>query len=474
MDAQKSSTAPDPVSTAALDPDHLQPEPIRSHGAASPAARVGMAVALPVLATALVIVIVSELIGQVSIDLGIGSVVLFPMVWGILIATLVSVQRLRPMSLVHQKTASAVVGVAVMFLVGRLAYNIGPSLNTLVDVGPALLLQEVGHLLGTIALALPLAVLLRMGRSTIGATFSLDREPSFAIVSDKYGADSDEYRGVLSMYVFGTLVGAVYITVLASFLSSLKVFDPLALAMGAGVGSGSMMAAATGSIVAAYPADEQAVLAMAAVANLLTTVMGVYVGIFIALPLARRFYDLLTRRGSASAGAQVQQAPTAAEEASNRSFRERFAAASETVTLSLLTAVPAIIVLGVTTASISSGGFSWTIVVGYAQITALVLVSVLLGKVTRVISPVLWLTTLGALASSPWSPFADALATSMASISILSLATVMLVCAGLSLGKDLPLLRNIGWKIVPVGLVAITASFVLSTVIAEFVLGFWS
>ncbi|MGW2082821.1 hypothetical protein ACWCOW_38990 [Streptomyces sp. NPDC001939] len=53
------------------------------------------------------------------------------------------------------------------------------------------------------------------------------------------------------------------------------------------------------------------------------------------------------------------------------------------------------------------------------------------------------------------------------------IATIMLTLAGLSLGKDLPLLRRTGWKIVPVGLVAITASFLLSVVIAEFTLGAW-
>lgn len=49
----------------------------------------------------------------------------------------------------------------------------------------------------------------------------------------------------------------------------------------------------------------------------------------------------------------------------------------------------------------------------------------------------------------------------------------MLTIAGLSLGKDLPLLRSIGWKIVPVGIVALVASFVLSAIVAEVALGFW-
>jgi len=444
-------------------------------------AGVGLRHAWPVLLLALAISSLCEVIGQVSLDVGIGTIVLFPMVWGILIGTVVSVQKLKPMSLTSQKVASAVVSAAVMFLVARLAFNIGPSLPDLVDAGPALLLQEVGHLLGTICLALPLAVLLRMGRSTVGATFSLDREPSFAIVSEKYGADSDEYRGVLGMYVFGTLFGAVYITLLASFISSLKVFDPLALAMGAGVGSGSMMAAATGSIIAEYPAQEQGITAMAAVANLLTTVLGVYVGIYVALPLARRLYAALTRGrddaqvvAPAATGRHDAVQASAAQDEANRTFREQFAAASATVSLPLVISIPAIVLIGVVTASVSAGAFSWDVVIGYAEITALVVVSLILGKATRVVSPIIWITTLGALASSPWSPIGEPLATSVSSISLLSLATIMLATAGLSLGKDLPLLRNIGWKMIPVGLVAITASFVLSAVIAEFALGFWS
>ena len=50
---------------------------------------------------------------------------------------------------------------------------------------------------------------------------------------------------------------------------------------------------------------------------------------------------------------------------------------------------------------------------------------------------------------------------------------MLLTFAGLSMGKDLPVLRSIGWKIIPVGIVAIASSFILGTVIAEFVLGMW-
>ena len=40
--------------------------------------------------------------------------------------------------------------------------------------------------------------------------------------------------------------------------------------------------------------------------------------------------------------------------------------------------------------------------------------------------------------------------------------------------KDLPMLKTIGWKIIPVGIVAVVASFLCAAVIAEFALGFWA
>ncbi|WP_458779663.1 DUF3100 domain-containing protein [Arthrobacter sp. D3-16] len=446
--------------------------------------KAGTKLTLPIAALAFVIALAVQFIGQAKIDVGIGSIIIFPMVWGLILGLLVSVQKFKPLGLDLQRVAAALVGVAVLLLVARLAFNIGPSLPSLIKAGPALLLQEVGHLLGTIMLALPLAVLLRMGKATVGATFSLDREPSFAMVSEKYGPDSDQYRGVLAMYVFGTLFGAVFITLLTSLVANWKIFDPLALAMGAGVGSGSMMAASAASIVAAYPADEEAILGMAAVSNLITTVLGVYVGIYIALPLADRFYKALTRKQTAreaaavTAGAPAERTAVdidhdAAQAEENRLFRERVAESSAAIKLPLWLSLSVLTVLGIGTASVAAKGFSLSIVAGYAIMLALVLVSIALGKATRKISAIIFVTTIGAYISSPWFFGAEALNAAVKTVDFLSIATVMLTLAGLSLGKDIPLLKNIGWKIIPVGLVAITASFLLSTVIAEFALGLW-
>jgi hypothetical protein len=439
-------------------------------------ATAGLKHTLPIALLALIIALAVQFIGSAKVNVGIGSIVIFPMVWGLILGLLVSVQKFKPLGLDLQKVASALVGVAVMLLVARLAFNIGPSLPVLIKAGPALLLQEVGHLLGTVFLALPLAVLLRMGKATVGATFSLDREPSFAMVSEKYGPDSDQYRGVLAMYVF--------ITLLTSLVANWGIFNPLALAMGSGVGSGSMMAASAASIIDAYPGNEQAILGMAAVSNLITTILGVYVGIYVSLPLADKFYRVLTRKRTAAEAAVAPAASVApsatagatasAEDDANRDFREKVAQSSGEVKLPLWLSLSVLSILGVGTASVAAKGLHWNIIGGYVVLMGLVLLGLFLHKVSRKVSAIIWITTIGAYVSSPWFFAAAPLTKLVSAVDFLSIATVMLTLAGLSLGKDVPLLKNIGWKIIPVGLVAITSSFLLSVVIAEFSLGYWS
>lgn len=434
----------------------------------------------PVLVLGLIVAVVCELIGKHTLKLGtFGSIVFFPMFWALLLGGVISAQKIKPLGLKLQKAANAFLAIAVMILVARLAFNIGPSLPKLADAGPALLLQEVGHLLGTVALALPLAVLLRMGPSTIGATFSLDREPAFAMVNEKYGPDSDQYRGVLAMYVFGTLFGAVYITLLTSLITSWGWFDARALAMAAGVGSGSMMAASLGVIQAGHPEQAEIVGALGAISNLITTVLGVYVGLWIALPLADKFYHFLTR-GKDKAAAEV----TAEQAEENRKFRETQAETAAPVNVPAWITLPVLTIIGIITACLVVVVTNWMtgahkaipfgrIVAGYLVMAGLIVLGMLLHKVTKYISAIIWVTTIGALMSAPFFPGGPMFARWVSSVDFMSITTVVLAFAGLSVGKDLPMLGKVGWKIIPVGLMSITASFVLSAIIAEFTLGIW-
>ena len=200
---------------------------------------------------ALIVVLaaIAQLIGPLTVPLGSVSIMLLPMIWALLMGVLISGQTWRPLPIDLQHTANAIMSVAVLVLCARLGLTLGQQLPALFAAGPALLLQELGNVFGSLLLALPLAVLLRMGPATVGATSSIDREPSFAMVTSRFGADSPQYRGVLSMYVFGSIFGAIVVSLVASVISALGIFRWEALAMGSGVGSGSMMAAGIASVV---------------------------------------------------------------------------------------------------------------------------------------------------------------------------------------------------------------------------------
>ena len=73
------------------------------------------------------------------------------------------------------------------------------------EAGWALVFQEFGHFFGTMAVGLPLALLLGIKREAIGATFG-GPEPSLAIIGERYGMNSPEGRGVMAEYITGTVI----------------------------------------------------------------------------------------------------------------------------------------------------------------------------------------------------------------------------------------------------------------------------
>jgi MFS family permease len=424
---------------------------------------------------ALLIACISQLIGTKEIPLGKVSITILPMVYAIIIGAIVSAQKAVPFSIPLQNTANSLVSVAVLLVMVRLAFTIGPNLQVVIDAGPALLLQEVGHLIGTLVLALPLALLLGMGPATIGATFSIDREGSFAMVSEKYGSDSDEYRGVLAMYIFGTVFGAIVISLLVSVVSSLHWFNPLALAMGAGVGSGSMMGAATAVISDEYPNMEDQVGALAATSNVITTLLGVYVGFFIALPLAHKIYHLATKNKNSWLARHNNKAGSV----SSLSADAGVPTGQEVTYSNKWLSIAIVMLMGVPVAWITDGKVTWEAPALYAIFAVLIYFGEALnyfgGKVSKYlrIPALLTVVTLGVLLSSPWSPVSAQMAAIAKHVDFVSICTLMLSLAGLSLGKDIGLLRQISWKIIPVGLVAILSSYIFSVIVAEFVLGYW-
>ena len=205
-----------------------------------------------------VIALAAELVGNATFSVGITKVTLFPFLWALLACVLVSVlmkrtDRTGRAYIRTQTLAADFVQVGILLFIAKLGFIVGANVQQVIDAGPVLLLQETGNFLGTIVLALPVALMLGIKREAIGATFSVGREPGVALIAERYGLDSAEGRGVLAEYVTGSVIGAAFMAFFASMVAHTGWFSPAALGMAAGIGSGSMTAAAVGAISVQYP-----------------------------------------------------------------------------------------------------------------------------------------------------------------------------------------------------------------------------
>ena len=168
-----------------------------------------------------------------------GIVVFLPLLYSLVIGLVISIPKLKIVTEEQMVAATDYLNISIMILMTKIGLGIGPNLHIIMNSGWALILQELGHFFGTIVLGLPIALLVGMRREAVGACYSIDREANVAIIIDRYGFHSPEGRGVMGMYICGTLFGAMWISVLAGMIAQLGWFHPIALAMGAGIGSAS-------------------------------------------------------------------------------------------------------------------------------------------------------------------------------------------------------------------------------------------
>ena len=244
------------------------------------------------------------MIGTHSIRVGPGKIVFIPMVFTMLLSLIFTPDVLgRAIPAFKKFCGEKEVKYAensmmlVLLLLGvKMGTAAGPNLPKLLAAGPALVLQEFGNL-GTMVIGLPIALFLGMRREAVGATVSICREPTLGLISEIYGINSSEGLGVMGTYMVGNLFGSIFFGLLGS-LSVMSGLDPRALAMACGMGSGSMMTAATQSLTATVPAMAEEISAFAATSNIMTNVTGLYMDLFVALPCANFLYGLLTRKSS--------------------------------------------------------------------------------------------------------------------------------------------------------------------------------
>lgn len=247
-----------------------------------------------------VVIAISEGIGLRAIPItDTVTITVLPLVFAVLITMALGIPAWRKGLLrrIYSRQnitfSSSFLIIIMLPLMARYGADVAPQLGEILSIGWVFLLQELGNV-GTVFLGLPIALALGLRRHALGSTLGLGREGELAYISEKYTLDSAPGRGVLSMYLIGTLFGALFFSFFAPILLGFGV-DVRALAIASGMGSASMMTAASSTLAAQMPDMEDTIVSYAAASQLLTSFIGTYTMVFLAAPLQRFMYNLLMR-----------------------------------------------------------------------------------------------------------------------------------------------------------------------------------
>ncbi|MEE2568131.1 DUF3100 domain-containing protein [Pseudarthrobacter sp. J64] len=419
------------------------------------------------------------LAGTHKIPLGNAAIVLMPVLWAVLIGAVIGVQRVRPMSGKSRAVSSVLLNVSIVMFLAALGTHVGPSLAKFTSIGPAIVLQEVGHIFGTVILALPVAVALGMGRAAIGATWAIDRESYLAYALQKFGVNSPIYRGVFSVWLLGSVFGAVFISLLAGLLGAMDIFDPRALALGLGLGSGSMMLGGVAALSIIYPDQAPEIMALAALSNLVTNLVGFYAGVFLSLPLGQRLYKFwsrLFRRDDEGRRLDRAGNPIVARKAS-RPERETLnvTAVIQDPEVRMKPSTWAIaflasIAMGVLLNSLGTKSFTLNDVTGVVILGGLTALAFLLAKYVPSVPSSVWVLALATLATAPFTPFSSTIIGFTHNLEALYVGLGSIALLGMNLGRDVDALKTLNWRIVIVAMLTFSASFIAAAALAQFVI----
>jgi len=252
----------------------------------------------PLHITLLLVVMLSEQINTIKIPVGNASIMFLPLLYALVIG--LALYLIKPIKWVNDESSvmsNTFVTMGISVFIAKIAVNSGAAIVTIAKSGYVLPLvcQEFGNL-GTILVALPVALLLGFKREAVGMTHSIAREPNVAYVAQRYGLGSPEGRGIIMIYTVGTVIGTIFMNLMASLLASTGILHPYALAMASGVGSGSMMAASSAPLLAMFAegsAEYTMISALAGLSNTFSTADGIIMTIFLGIPMCDWLYKKL-------------------------------------------------------------------------------------------------------------------------------------------------------------------------------------
>ena len=396
------------------------------------------------------------------------SVLLLPLIYALVMG--LALYLAKPIKFVGSNQSKVAEGAMVLFigvLIAKLAISSGQSIDIIFDVGPALVLQLLGDL-GTL-LALPVALLLGFRREVIGMASSICREPNLGVIIDKYGFKSPETRGVLAIFVIGSIIGTPFISFLASISVSLIPFHPYAFAMASGIGSASMNAAALVPLMHMYPSMATQLEAFAGCSNILSFCFGIYMCIFISLPIAEKLYKWLSPIVGRDDGHTID------DDYAIEGVKDDKYAASEGLSLGKLKRWATFLIIFSFIVAVGNFiGFNTSIMDVFIGMIIISLITILGMSLERVIpwniQSIIYISLIGIIVAVPGVPTADFIVSYVSQIELTTICTAFLAYVGIAIGNDWDEFRKIGWKGIIVALIVISGTYLGSATIAHFTL----
>ena len=238
-------------------------------------------------------------------------------------------------------------------------------------------------------------------------------------------------------------------------------------AMASGIGSASMNAAALVPLVHLHPTMATQLEAFAGCSNILSFCLGIYMCMFVSLPIAEKLYKWLSPiLGKGDAHIDDEYVPDEMKDDEDASDGLSFGKIKRWV--ALLFAFSVIVTVG------NFVGYHTSLVdtfIAMLIISVITLSGMALERVSPIhIQSIIFISIIGLLVAMPGVPTADFVAHYVSQVELTTICTAFLAYVGIGIGNDWGEFKKIGWKGVIVALIVVTGTYLCSATIANLTL----
>ncbi|MEE3214482.1 MAG: DUF3100 domain-containing protein, partial [Pseudomonadota bacterium] len=218
----------------------------------------------------------------------------------------------------------------------------------------------------------------------------------------------------------------------------------------------------SGAIAGALPELKDELLAFAGASNLLTYATGLYISLFIALPMAERIFKWCSgSRAATSVGARATVEAEPAPSVSDDERPER-RLGQTAIVMAVVCAVGWI-------SNTINGAPLLEALPGMLILYAMTMLGLLITRFAPFYLPgVAWVSLVSIAMTLPWFPGSGWIVEQLSAVSFLAIVTPVLAYAGLALSpREFTMFRQVGWKLIIVSLLVFTGTFVGSALVAQ-------